>query len=151
MRHVQVILREDVPDLGDAGELVRVRPGHARNYLLPQGKAILATEGNLREVEHHKRVIEEKRVRERTALEAERSRLEGVELEIAAKAGEEGRLFGSVTAAQIAEHLAERGFAVDRRKIALAEPIKQLGEHAVAVRLRRDVNATLKVKVVAAS
>ena len=83
-------------------------------------------------------------------LEGERKRLDGVEIEIAAQAGEEGKLFGSVTAAQIAERLAERGVEVDRRKIALAEPIKELGTHAVRVRLHREVEATLKVKVIAA-
>ncbi len=151
MKQIQVILRDDVPNLGDAGELVRVRPGYARNYLLPQGKAILATAGNLRELEHHKRVIEERLGREQKQLEAERKRIEAVSVEIAAQVGEEGKLFGSVTAAQIVEKLAEQGVEVDRRKVQLAEPIKEAGEHEVPVRLRRDVVATVKVKVVAAT
>ncbi len=151
MKQIQVILRDDVPNLGDAGELVRVRPGYARNYLLPQGKAILATAGNLRELEHHKRVIEERLGREQKQLEAERKRIEAVSVEIAAQVGEEGKLFGSVTAAQIVEKLAEQGVEVDRRKVQLAEPIKEAGEHEVPVRLRRDVVATVTVKVVAAT
>ncbi|MDJ0869471.1 MAG: 50S ribosomal protein L9 [Myxococcota bacterium] len=150
MRQVRVILRQDVQSLGIAGDLVSVKPGYARNYLVPQGKAIVATESNVRELEHHKRVVAEQVAREMATLEGERKRLDGVEIEIAAQAGEEGKLFGSVTAAQIAERLAERGVEVDRRKIALAEPIKELGTHAVRVRLHREVEATLKVKVIAA-
>jgi large subunit ribosomal protein L9 len=151
MRSVKLILREDVPNLGDAGELVAVRPGFARNFLIPQGKAIVATEAGVRALEHQRRVIAERVARERQGLEAERARLHGVELEIAAQAGEEGRLFGSVTAAQIADKLAERGLEVDRRRIALAEPIKQLGDYDVTVRLHREIEATLKVRVVAAA
>jgi large subunit ribosomal protein L9 len=151
MAHVQVILREDVDSLGHAGDLVRVKPGFARNFLIPQGKAIAATEASKRELEHQQRVIAEKVRRERELLDAERKKYDGVVVEIAAQAGEEGKLFGSVTSAQIAETLAERGLEVDRRRIDLAEPIKSLGDHDVVVRLHRDVTATLKVKVVAAS
>jgi large subunit ribosomal protein L9 len=150
MRHVKVILREDVPSLGDAGEVVTVKTGFARNFLIPQGKAIAATASNVRELEHQKRVIAERVARELKLLEGERAKIEGVVVEIAAQAGEEGRLFGSVTAAQISERLAERGLEVDRRRIALSEPIRQLGEHDVTVRLHRQVAATIKVKVVAA-
>jgi large subunit ribosomal protein L9 len=151
MAHVQVILREDVASLGNAGDLVRVKPGFARNFLIPQGKAVAATEASKRELEHQKRVIADKVRRERELLEAERKKYDGVAVEIAAQAGEEGKLFGSVTAAQIAETLAERGLEIDRRRIDLAEPIKSLGEHDVVVRLHRDVTATLKVKVVPAA
>ena len=150
MRSVKLILREDVPNLGDAGELVAVRPGFARNFLIPEGKAILATAANVRELEHQRRVIAEKVARERRTLETERAKIHGVEIDIAVQAGEEGRLFGSVTAAQIADKLAERGLEVDRRRVALAEPIKQLGEYDVPVRLHREIEATIKVKVVAA-
>ena len=151
MRHVKLILREDVPNLGDAGEVVNVKPGFARNYLIPQGKAIAATAANVRELEHQKRVIAERVARELKLLEGERAKIEGVAIEIAAQAGEEGRLFGSVTAAQIAEQLAERGLEIDRRRIVLDDPIRQLGEHNVTVRLHRQVAATIKVKVVAAA
>lgn len=151
MANVQVILREDVVSLGQAGDLVQVKPGFARNYLIPQGKAIVATEASKRELEHQKRVIAERVRRDREVLEAERKKYDGVVVEITAQAGEEGKLFGSVTAAQIAETLAERGLEIDRRRIDLAEPIKALGDHDVVVRLHRDVTATLKVKVVAAS
>ena len=150
MNHVKVILREDMASLGDAGAVVSVKPGYAFNFLLPRGKAILASEGKLNELEHHKRVVAEQVFRERKGLEADRDRISQVVLEIAAQVGEEGKLFGSVTAIQIAELLAQKGHVVDRRKIMLEEPIKEAGEHEVPVRLHRDVIAKLKVKVVAA-
>ncbi len=150
MAHVKLILREDVENLGDAGELVSVKPGYARNFLLPRGLAMLATEGNLRELEHQKRVVSERVARERKDLEAQRDRIQAHVVEIAAQAGEEGKLFGSVTAIQIAEALAAKGVEVDRRKIVLQEPIKEVGEHTVPLRLRKDVVAQIKVKVVAA-
>ena len=151
MRNVQVILREDVQLLGQAGELVAVKPGFAFNYLIPQGKAIAATEASKRELEHQRRVITEKVRRELELLEGERKKIDGVVVEISAQAGDEGKLFGSVTVVQIAEKLAEQGLDVDRRRIDLAEPIKTLGEHSVIVKLHRQVTATIKVKVVVAS
>lgn len=147
MAQIKVILRESVPSLGEAGDLVGVKPGFARNYLLPQGKAILATEAKVRELEHHKRVVAEQVARELKALESVRQHLEALALEVTAKVGEEGRLFGSVTAPQIAELLAAKGYEVDRRKISLDEPIKEAGEHTVAIRLHRDLIARVKVKV----
>jgi len=150
MAQVKLILTDDVPSLGEAGDVVSVKPGFARNYLLPQGKAVPATDAKVKEIEHHKRVIAERVARDRKQLEGERDRLERVELEIAANAGEEGKLFGSVTAAQLAELLEARGFSIDRRKIQLDEPIKELGEHVVAIRLHRDVVARVTVKVSAA-
>jgi large subunit ribosomal protein L9 len=147
---VKLILTEDVPSLGEAGDVVSVKPGFARNYLLPQGKAVPATEAKVNEIEHHRRVIAERVARERKQLDGERDRLERVTLEIAAQAGEAGKLFGSVTAAQVADLLEARGFSVDRRKIQLDEPIKELGDHVVAVRLHRDVVARVRIKVSAA-
>ena len=151
MRSVQVILSEDVQSLGQAGELVNVKPGFAFNFLIPQGKAIAATEASKRELEHQRRVITEKVRRELEVLEGERKKIEGVVVEITAQAGEEGKLFGSVTTLQIAEKLAEHGIDVDRRRIDLPEAIKTLGEHAVVVKLHRQLTATIKVKVVVAS
>jgi large subunit ribosomal protein L9 len=144
---VKVILRESVPSLGEAGDLVGVKPGFARNYLIPQGKAIVASDARVRELEHHKRVVEEKLARELKALESVRKHLESLDLEIRARVGEEGKLFGSVTALQIAEVLAQKGYEVDRRRIALKEPIKEAGEHVVPVRLHRDLTAKIVVKV----
>jgi large subunit ribosomal protein L9 len=150
MDHVKVILREDVTSLGDAGAVVSVKPGYAFNFLLPRGKAILASEAKLKQLEHDKRVVAEHIARERKTLEAQRDRLSAVLLEVSVQAGEEGRLFGSVTAIQIAELMAAKGHEVDRRKILLDEPIKELGDHEVGIRLHRDVVAKVKVKVVAA-
>ena len=133
--------------LGAAGDLVSVKPGYARDYLLPQGKAVLATRGRVKEAEHQQRVITEKLAKEMKDLEALKVQLEALVLEFAAQAGEEGKLFGSVTAQQVADQLAEKGQSIDRRKISLDEPIRSVGEHVVAVRLRSDVIAELKVVV----
>jgi large subunit ribosomal protein L9 len=150
MGQIQVILSEDVHALGDAGEVVSVKPGFARNFLIPQGKALLATAERVNEVEHRKRVINEKLAKELTDLNAVKAKLDGTVLEIAAQSGEEGKLFGSVTAQNLADLLAEKGLDVDRRKIQLSEPIKTLGEHTVAIRLRSDVVAEFTVTVTAA-
>jgi len=150
MANVKVILRESIPSLGEAGAVVSVKPGHAHNFLIPQGKASLATEGNVREIEHQKRVVAEKLARELKALGLEKSRLESLRLDVKANVGEEGKLFGSVTVAQIAELIEAQGIQVDRRKIQLDEPIKEIGEHSVPVRLHKDVVANLKVRVAAA-
>lgn len=147
---LEVILTEDVPKLGHAGELVRVRDGYARNYLLPQGKAQLATRGRIKELEHQRRVIEDAQRKEILAHQATAERIAAVTLEFPMQAGEEGKLFGSVTNNDIATRLAEQGLEVERRRIELTEPIKQVGEFEVPVRLHREVIAQLKVQVVAA-
>lgn len=149
MSQVKLILTESVHSLGEAGDLVSVKPGYARNYLLPQGKAIVATESKVQQLEHHKRIVAEKAMAELKTLEAVKQRIEGLSLEVKARAGEEGKLFGSVTAVQIAELLAGEGVEIDRRRIALSEPIKEIGEHAIAVKLHREVTATLKIAVAA--
>jgi len=149
MRSVKLILRESVHSLGEAGDVVRVKPGYARNYLLPEGKAILATESKVKQLEHHKRVVAEKVARELKDLRATKDRLEQLKLEVRAKAGEEGKLFGSVTVVQICELLAEKGFDLDRRRISLEEAIKEVGEHRVAIRLHRDVVAEVALTVFA--
>lgn len=147
MSLLRLILHEDVPKLGNAGESVSVKPGYARNYLLPQGKAVLATEAKIKQYEHQNRVIAEKLAKEQKDLEALAARLRSVSLEVRAQAGGEGKLFGSVTAQQIAELLAEQGFRIDRRQIGLAEPIKSVGEHDVAIKLRGELSANVKVVV----
>jgi large subunit ribosomal protein L9 len=147
---VQVILSEDVHALGEAGDIVSVKPGFARNFLVPQGKALPATAERVHQVEHQQRVIAEKRAKELTDLESVKARLDATQLEIEAQAGEEGKLFGSVTAQNLADLLAEKGLDVDRRKIVLTQAIKTIGEHTVAIRLRSDVVAEFKVTVTAA-
>jgi large subunit ribosomal protein L9 len=149
VKHVNLILQESVPRLGESGDLVKVKIGFARNFLVPQGKAIIATQANVKELEHQKRVVANKVGKELKDLGAAKESLASVRLEVAAPAGDAGKLFGSVTTAQIGELLNERGFKIDRRKIVLAEPIKELGEHKVSVRLRRDVVAEITVVVTA--
>jgi large subunit ribosomal protein L9 len=144
---VQVILRDDVPNLGKIGEVVRVKPGYARNFLLPRGLAVEANPKNLRMLEHHKRVITAKADREHKSAEASAKRLEGLQLTVRARAGEEGRLFGSVTNMDVERLLAEKGFQVDRRRIALDEPIKQLGTFPITVQVGRTVRVTVQLTV----
>lgn len=152
MAQVQLILNEDIRNLGQAGEVVSVKPGFARNYLLPQQKAMLATESKVKQLEHHRRQIADKVEREQKAWERERERMEGTPLETTAQVGDEGKLFGSVTTQHVAEMLREKGFEVDRRRIELGGegPIKQAGEHEVRVRLFRDIVAKVQLKVKAA-
>jgi len=146
---IEVILREDVKSLGKAGELVRVRPGYARNFLLPKGLAYEASEGN------KKRIAAETKART-TRLEAGKveaqafaARLAAASVTLTGKAGEEGKLFGSVTAQDVADALARQNIQVDRRRIELEHPIKTLGSHAVVVRLHPEVHAEVRVQVVA--
>jgi len=144
---IEVILREDVQSLGKAGELVRVKPGYARNYLLPHGLAFEATEGNRKRIAAETRAKTARNQAERAEAEQRAATLGGVTLTLTGKAGEEGKLFGSVTAQDIAGALAARGYEVDRRRIELEQPIKSLGHHTVGVRLHPEVRAEVHVSV----
>ena len=146
---IEVILREDIKTLGRAGEMVRVKPGYARNYLLPQGLAYEATEGNRKRIAAETRVRSARSQAERAEAERFAATLGGVTLTLSGKAGEEGKLFGSVTSQDIADALARQGHTVDRRKIELEHPIKTTGPHRVEVRLHPEVHAELRVSVVA--
>jgi large subunit ribosomal protein L9 len=146
---IEVILREDIKTLGRAGEMVRVKPGYARNYLLPQGLAYEATEGNRKRIAAETRVRSARSQAERTEAERFAATLSEVTLTLSGKAGEEGKLFGSITSQDIADALARQGYTVDRRRIELEHPIKSTGAHTVAVRLHPEVNAELRVSVVA--
>jgi large subunit ribosomal protein L9 len=146
---IEVILRQDIKALGKAGQMVRVRPGYARNYLLPQGLAYEATEGNKKRVQGEARARQARQSEERSGAEAMAAALQGVTLTLARKAGEGDRLFGSITAQDVADALAAKGHTVDRRKIELEHPIKTLGTHQVPVRLHHEVQATLTLSVVA--
>ncbi len=146
---MQVILTEDIPKLGEAGEVVKVRAGFGRNYLLPQGKAMLATPGRVKQLEHQRRVVGELQ-RKEIAVQDEVARgLAKIDLTFEVQASAEGKLFGSVTNADIGGRLQEAGFQIDRRKISLGEPIKQVGQHTASVRLHSAVTVELEVKVVA--
>ena len=146
---MEVILREHVDHLGKRGEIVKVADGYARNYLLPRKLALLATDGNKKQVERERAKFEAKEAEERKVAEALAARMSGLAVEISRKVGESDVLFGSVTTADIAAALGAKGFEVDRRKLHLHEPIKKLGEFDIPLKLQRDVVATIKVKVVA--
>jgi len=144
---MEVILREDVPNLGVVGDVVKVKPGFARNYLLPRGLAVVADKRNVRVLEHQKRVVADKRERDRRHGEALAQKLSSLRLVIKARAGEEGKLFGSVTNIDIERALADVGFEVERRRIRLEEPIKSIGEHVVPIHLTAGVGAQVTVVV----
>jgi large subunit ribosomal protein L9 len=146
---IEVILREDIKTLGRAGEMVRVKPGYARNYLLPKGLAYEATEGNRKRIAAETRVRAAKDQAERTEAERMAGTLGGLSLTLKGKAGEEGKLFGSITSQDIADALAGQGYSFDRRRIELEHPIKTTGTHAVSLRLHPEVHAELRVSVVA--
>jgi len=145
---IEVILKQDVEHLGHRGEVVKVAPGYARNYLLPRKLALAVTEGNRRQIEHEKKMAAVHEAQERASAEGVAQRLAQATVVIARKVGETETLYGSVTSADVADALAAQGLEIDRRKIQLPEPIKHLGEHAVPVRLHRDVVAQVQVHVV---
>ena len=144
---MNVILTENVKGLGAIGEVVKVKPGYARNYLVPQGLAVEANDRNLKELEHHKRQLMRKA--EKLSQEAAdiKARIEALTCSFVHKASEEGKLFGSVTTMEIADELAAQGVEIDRRKILLDQPIKSLGEHVVEIKLNAGVNASLRISV----
>jgi large subunit ribosomal protein L9 len=145
---MQVILRDDLDNLGKSGEVVNVKPGYARNYLLPRGLAVKATATDVTRVEHEKRLISARTTKLAKEAQAEADRLSQVSVSIARAVGEEEKLYGSVTSRDIAEALAAQGVTVDSKKLQLDEPIKALGLTEVPVKLGRGVTASIKVWVV---
>ena len=148
MATMEVILTEDIHRLGNAGDLVKVKAGFGRNYLLPQGKAMLATPSRVKQVEHQRRMIAEIQKKAVAEFKEIERRLKSVDLSFEMQASPEGKLFGSVTNADIAAKLAAGGVEIERRKIVIAEPIKSVGEHPITVRLHREVQTPLVVKVI---
>ena len=147
---IEVILKDHVEHLGRRGEIVKVASGYARNYLLPRKLALVVTDENKRQIERERVKAEAREAEEVAEARALASRLEGTDIAIARRVGENDTLFGSVTAADIAEALAARDITIDRRKIQLGDPLKTVGEHAVPVKIHREVTADLKIKIVAA-
>ena len=148
MAMLQVILTKDVDSLGRAGELVRVRPGYGRNYLLPRGLAMLATKANVRQLEHHRRAIAAEQAKVRADHESRAAQLKEAVVSIPRKVGKEGRMYGSVTTKDIAEALAAQNVNIDRKLIKLPDPIREVGEHTVEIRFSADVSVNLKVEVI---
>jgi large subunit ribosomal protein L9 len=144
---MKLILREDVENLGKGGEVVDVKPGYGRNFLLPRGLAVLANPKNVRELEHQKKIADAKAAKLRASAEAVAKRLADTPVTLKRKVGEQDKLYGSVTALDVVEALAARGLQLDRRTIDLADPIKTIGDFEVPVKLHRDVVAKAKVKV----
>ena len=144
---MKLILREDVYNLGKSGEVVSVKDGYARNYLLPRNLAMLASAANVRQLEHEKQVIELRQQKLKGTAEEQAKKIGAVEIKITRKVGDQDKLFGSVTALDIAEGLAKSGHKIDRRLIHLPEPIKTVGQFEVELRLHRDVVTKIKVEV----
>jgi large subunit ribosomal protein L9 len=145
---MELILREHIEHLGRRGDVVKVADGYARNYLLPRNLALPVTEGNRRRIEHERKLGEQRELAEKSAAEATAARLNEVVCEVKRRVGAEDALYGSVTAADVAACLAAKEFDIEKRKIHLDEPIKQLGEFTVPVKLHREVTAHVKVLVV---
>jgi len=145
---MKVFLKEDVKNLGKMGDVVNVSDGYARNFLFPKKFAVEANTKNIKEFEHNKKIIQEKAAKIKDASRAEADKLSAVTLQIKAKAGEEEKLFGSVTAMDIADALKAEGFEIDKKRISLPEPIKRLGEYSVEVKVHSEVSATIKVQVI---
>ncbi len=146
---MDIILMENVDGLGQIGELVKVKPGYARNFLIPKKFAVEANTRNLKELEHQKRQLERKAQKMLQASEVLKNQIEKVACTFALRAGDDGKLFGSVTSMEIQSKLAEAGIEMDRKKIQLDEPIKALGEYEIAVKLPAGIVATVKVSVTA--
>jgi large subunit ribosomal protein L9 len=148
---MEIILQEDVANLGNTGDIVKVRNGYGRNYLVPRGLAVEANRRNLRVLDHQKRLAAAKKERDRRDAQGVADRIAALTVTIPARAGEEDRLFGSVTNLDIEKALAAQGVTVDRRKIVLAEPIKQLGTYTVPIHLNSAVHGNITVHVVRGS
>ncbi len=144
---MEVILQEDVEHLGQTGDVVRVKDGYARNFLLPRGLALAADSRNLRVLEHHRRIANQKLDRQRKAGESLAQRLAAATVRVAALVGEEGRLFGSVTNMDIERLLAAQGYAVERRRILLENPIKEIGTYTVSIQIARNLKTAITVIV----
>ncbi|MCA1589242.1 MAG: 50S ribosomal protein L9 [Acidobacteria bacterium] len=149
MANTTVLLREDIDTLGGRGEVVKVKAGYARNYLLPQGLASLATKGNVKQIEQEREALLKRAAVEKNTAEAQKEQMGAIALDFERKAGEGGTLFGSVTSMDIADALQRKGYEIDRRRIALREPIKETGEYTVNVKLHREVTLQVPVKVTA--
>jgi len=147
MAHTQVLLREDIDNLGARGEIVRVKAGYARNYLLPRNLAVKATANNVRQIEGERAALAKREAKERSGAELQADQLRKLTLKFERKVGEAGVLYGSVTSMDVAHALQEQGYEIDRRKIVLREPIKRFGNYTVPVRLHREVTVELPVTV----
>jgi large subunit ribosomal protein L9 len=146
---MKVILTKEIPNLGKPGALVSVKPGYGRNYLLPRNLAVLATDKNVRRLEHEKSGILARAAKEKSNMTAMAKKLEAIEVKFSRKVGEQNKLFGSVTSKDVHEQLAAQGYEIERRQVHLAEPLKELGTFDVEVKLHPEVSAKVKVTIAA--
>lgn len=149
MATTTVLLREDIDTLGGRGEVVKVKAGYARNYLLPQGLATLATKGNVKQIEGERAALLKKAAVEKATADAQKDQMSSITLEFERKAGDGGTLFGSVTSMDVAAAIQAKGYEIDRRKIVMKDAIKETGEYTVKVKLHREVTLEIPVKVIA--
>jgi large subunit ribosomal protein L9 len=147
MAHTNVLLREDIDDLGARGEIVKVKAGYARNYLLPRKLAVQATASNVKQIEQERAALLKKEAKEKGTAEEQAAKMKSLRLSFTRKVGDHGILYGSVTSMDIAEALKERGYEIDRRRISLREAIKETGDFTVPVRLHREVTVDVPVEV----
>lgn len=147
MGHTKILLRQDIDDLGVRGDIVRVRAGYARNYLLPRKLAVEATANNVKQIDRERGALLKREADERASAEGQAAKLGSIVFEFKRKAGEQGALYGSVTSMDLAEAIKEHGYEIDRHRIHLREPIKRLGDFQVPLRLHREVSIDLQVKV----
>ncbi len=144
---MKVLLKQDVAKIGKKGELLEVKEGYARNFLIPNGLAVEASGGALKQIEEEKKAQDRKKAKEKDEAQVLGKKIEGLSIQIKHKAGEEGRLFGSITSAEISESLKQKGFDIDKKKIVLDEPIRLVGDYTVKIKLHHDVTASLPVRV----
>ncbi len=149
MATTKILLREDIENLGGRGEIVKVKAGYARNYLLPQGMATLATKGNVKQIDNERAALLKKAAVEISTAQAQADQMGSISLAFERKAGETGQLFGSVTSMDIADALKAKGYEIDRRKIILKDSIKETGDYTVNVKLHREVTLAIPVTVTA--
>jgi len=147
MAQMEVLLREDVENLGTRGQIVKVKAGYGRNFLLPRKVAVEATAGNMKRIEQEKKTLLKREAKEKSSAETQASSLAALELTFTRKVGEHDVLYGSVTSMDIAEAIKAKGFEIDRKRILLKDPIKEIGEHEVPIRLHREVTSNIKVTV----
>ena len=149
MANTSVLLREDIDNLGGRGEIVKVKAGYARNFLLPQGMATLASKGNIKQIEGERSALLKKSAHEKSTADAQAEQMRDISLAFERRAGEGGTLFGSVTSMDIADALKAKGYEIDRRKIVLKDAIKEIGDYTVNVKLHREVTLEVPVSVTA--
>ncbi|MEW6109428.1 MAG: 50S ribosomal protein L9 [Nitrospirota bacterium] len=145
---MKVILKEDMKNLGQMGEIVSVSSGYARNYLIPKNLAVEANTKNLKEFEHHKKIIMQKAEKIKESLKSTAGKLSALTIAIKARAGEEDKLYGTVTSMDISEALKAEGFDIDKKKITISEPIKRLGEYSVNIKFHPEISAQVKIHVI---